>query len=79
MKFIIRAKSAESSPIHIEATWTVEAASREEAIALMEQHISLLPTGATWVFRPWTPDDSEASDSYSASDFPQDAKSIAAA
>ncbi len=65
MKFVIRAKSAKSSPLQVEGIWTLEAANREEAVSLMEQHIRLLAEGATWTIRPWTPDDSEASDSQS--------------
>lgn len=79
MKFVIRAKSAESSPLHVEGIWTVEAATREEAVSLMEQHISLLPTDATWTIRPWTPGDGEASGSHFPSALHQVAKPTAAA
>lgn len=79
MKFIIRAKTAEASPIHVEGTWTVEAADREEALSLMEQHISLLPTEATLTIRPWTPDDNNASDGRSPTAVHQVAKPTAAA
>ncbi len=79
MKFIIRAKTAEASSIHVEGIWTVEAADREEALLLMEQHIGLLPADATWTIRPWTPDDSEASDSPSPAGLHQAAKPTAAA
>ena len=79
MKFIIRAKSAESSSIHLEGTWTVEAASREDVVSLMEQQIGLLPVGATWTIRPWTPDDCNASDGRPARALHQVGKSTAAA
>ncbi|MBC8873452.1 MAG: hypothetical protein H8E44_28780 [Planctomycetes bacterium] len=79
MKFIIRAKSAESSPIHLEGTWTVEADSREDVVTLMEQQIGLLPVGATWTIRPWIPDDCKTSDNRSAPALQQVAKTIAAA
>lgn len=79
MKFIIRAKSANCSPLQFEGVWTLEAASREEAVSLMEQHISLLSEGATWTIRPWTPDDSEVSDSQPDSAFPSVVKPTAAA
>lgn len=61
MRFVIRARSPECAPIRVDGTWTVEAATREEAVALMESHISLLPEGATWTIRPWTPCDGEPS------------------
>jgi hypothetical protein len=79
MKFIIRAKSVESSPIRVEGTWTVEAVDRQEAVALMEQQIGKLPTSATWTIRPWTPADSETSDNRDACTLHQIAKPTAAA
>ena len=56
MKFIIRAKTAECARIPIDGTWTVEAATREEAISLVEQQINLFPDGTPWTILPWTPD-----------------------
>jgi len=79
MKFIIRAKSAESSSIHLEGTWTVEADSREDVVTLMEQQIGLLPVGATWTIRPWTPDDCKTSDNRSTPALQQLVKPVAAA
>ena len=79
MKFVIRAKSAESSPIRIEGTWTVEAVNPHDAVMLMEEQIALLAASATWTIRPWTPADGDASDNHEASTLPQIAKPTAAA
>jgi len=79
MEFIIRAKSAESSPIHLDGTWTVEADSREGVVTLMEQQIGLLPVGATWTIHPWTADDYKTSDNRSAPALQQLVKPVAAA
>jgi len=79
MEFIIRAKAAESSPIHLDGTWTVEADSREGVVTLMEQQIGLLPVGATWTIHPWTADDYKTSDNRSAPALQQLVKPVAAA
>lgn len=55
MRYVICAKSPDTARYRPEGRWVVEAASREEAIRLMERHINAWPKGSTWTVKPWTP------------------------
>ena len=62
MKYVITAKSPDSTRVTIDGSWVVEAGSSEEAFREVRDRVALDSwlQGSTWTIRAWTSDDDEA-------------------
>ena len=64
MKYLITAKSPDSTPIKVDGSWVVEAGSSEEAFRQVHENVPLdwWPKDSTWTVSAWMSGSSQADD-----------------